>query len=299
MKKLYLLLASISLIAFNSPAFAAISQCNLISSQALRDGVEWKKLNCSDTTNNNYNINIVDADTSVSGVSVKPLAVSDNTTLKTLPQIATQNTHVIAGVNGGFFYNGGTDPDIGSSFRDNICPLKTFPQTGNLGDSLNQIDGQIISTACATSQNYLRSVLVLNGNNNYITQTGAGQTINNDGKTPNVIGAGPTLVKENKIFITQEGFEWYNSKAARTAAGIKGSHILLVTIDKAPSNGMTITELADFMLNYLQVTDAINLDGGGSTTMCINNSGSCNVVNSPSDKTGTRSIYNGLFILSN
>ena len=58
----------------------------------------------------------------------------------------------------------------------------------------------------------------------------------------------------------------------RTAAGIAtGDRLVLMTVDgrdPGVSEGVTTIELANLLLGY-GVTDAINLDGGGSTTMAI------------------------------
>jgi exopolysaccharide biosynthesis protein len=54
---------------------------------------------------------------------------------------------------------------------------------------------------------------------------------------------------------------------------------------------MTIEELAVLMTG-LGCVEAINLDGGGSTTMVING----RVVNNPSDATGERPISDALLV---
>lgn len=56
---------------------------------------------------------------------------------------------------------------------------------------------------------------------------------------------------------------------------------------------MNLLELQKYLLS-LGCKDAINLDGGGSSTMWINNKG---VVNLPSDKNGERSVANILMII--
>jgi exopolysaccharide biosynthesis protein len=70
--------------------------------------------------------------------------------------------------------------------------------------------------------------------------------------------------------------------------------LLLVTVDgrSAASVGMTLVELADFM-RTLGAWDALNFDGGGSTTMVIGD----RVVNTPSDRTGEREVGSALFIM--
>lgn len=71
--------------------------------------------------------------------------------------------------------------------------------------------------------------------------------------------------------------------------------ILLIAIDGRAENaeGMSLTETQKF-LKDIGCVDAINLDGGGSTTMWTKNKG---VINSPSDKDGERSVANAILIL--
>jgi len=82
----------------------------------------------------------------------------------------------------------------------------------------------------------------------------------------------------------------------RTAAGISrdSTRLYLVAVDGRQPNsvGMSLTELADFMLK-LGVYNAINLDGGGSTTMVVDGK----IVNSPADPVGERRVSNALLIL--
>ncbi len=73
----------------------------------------------------------------------------------------------------------------------------------------------------------------------------------------------------------------------RTAVGIKDNKLYMVTVDgRQPgySDGMNLYEMAEFLLGQ-GVKDAINLDGGGSTTMAVRKQGDAAVklVNSPSD----------------
>ena len=62
---------------------------------------------------------------------------------------------------------------------------------------------------------------------------------------------------------------------------------------KSHSVGMSLYELADFMIS-IGCYDLLNLDGGGSTTITLRDS----VVNSTSDKTGERKVYNSLLLVS-
>ena len=98
-----------------------------------------------------------------------------------------------------------------------------------------------------------------------------------------LISGGPRLIKEGVVYISkhEEKFraDIAKGRAARTAVGItKDGKLLLVTVDGLPrrkdersskgSIGVTLEELAELMIN-LGAVEAMNLDGGSSTTMWI------------------------------
>ena len=78
--------------------------------------------------------------------------------------------------------------------------------------------------------------------------------------------------------------------------------MILVVVDgrqKPYSDGMTLRELANLML-ALGARDALNLDGGGSSTMVYadpDSGGKLRVANRPSDKEGERAIGDALAIV--
>jgi exopolysaccharide biosynthesis protein len=91
----------------------------------------------------------------------------------------------------------------------------------------------------------------------------------------------------------------------RTIVGVasRGRRILLITVDgRQPgySVGTTNRESARLALE-LGATEAINLDGGGSTTMVVarGSAGSTRfvVVNRPSDPQGERAVGNALVVM--
>ncbi len=70
---------------------------------------------------------------------------------------------------------------------------------------------------------------------------------------------------------------------------------MLVTVDgRRPgvSVGLTVAEAARVM-RALGAREAMNLDGGGSTTMVVRS----RVVNRPSDPTGERPVAEGIFVV--
>ena len=102
------------------------------------------------------------------------------------------------------------------------------------------------------------------------------------------IGGGPMLIKNGAKTITfvEEIFDAASgvapaSAASRTAiAKLADGKILFIVVDGRSniSRGVTLSELADILLS-LGATEAINLDGGGSSAMVVNGA----VVNQPSD----------------
>lgn len=101
-------------------------------------------------------------------------------------------------------------------------------------------------------------------------------------------------VRDYMVEKLTKGFD--TTRHPRTAVGIndQGNWIFVVVDGRQPgqSLGMTLDELTDLMLS-LDCRYAINLDGGGSTTMYLNGS----VVNSPSDVGGERPVADALLVL--
>jgi hypothetical protein len=127
-----------------------------------------------------------------------------------------------------------------------------------------------------------------------------------------VVGAGPRLLRAGRVAVAAraEGFappqspsffdSFVASRNPRTLVGVRADGtLLLVTVDgRAPgwSVGMTLREAARLMRS-LGARDALNLDGGGSSTMTVRGE----VVNRPSDRVGERPVQrpvsNGLFVM--
>lgn len=88
-----------------------------------------------------------------------------------------------------------------------------------------------------------------------------------------IISGGPYLLKDNQIFIdmTAQKLQSIGGRNPRTAIGYtEENNLVLVAVDgrEGSSVGLTLVELAKLM-KTLGCTNAINLDGGGSTVMYI------------------------------
>jgi Phosphodiester glycosidase len=123
-----------------------------------------------------------------------------------------------------------------------------------------------------------------------------------------VVGGGPRLLRGGRVAVTAraEGFappqapaffgSFVAARQPRTLAGVRADgKLLLVTVDgRRPgwSTGMTLPESARLMRS-LGALDALNLDGGGSSTMTVRGE----VVNRPSDRAGERPVSDALYAL--
>lgn len=123
------------------------------------------------------------------------------------------------------------------------------------------------------------------------------------GATPNaLIGGWPRILQDGVNIAlesaTVEGTISRNAEAKhpRTAIGFSkdSTRVYLLTVDGRSENsgGATLTEMAG-LLKKLGAWQAMNFDGGGSTTMVVGG----RVVNMPSDSTGERAVGNALMVL--
>ena len=121
----------------------------------------------------------------------------------------------------------------------------------------------------------------------------------NFNEIPNVVGAGPRLVMDGKIFVTADAEKFPADirvgRAPRSAVGVTeyGDYILAVVDGRqAHSKGCTLQEWAEILLNEFGAVNAINLDGGGSSELIVKDF----LVNKPSDGR-ERMVGNALAIL--
>ncbi len=163
------------------------------------------------------------------------------------------------------------------------------------GNNAIPADGYVISAHGAAAE-FLKMMNV--GDSITINQ----EIVSDDGnfnEVPNIIGAGPRLVMDGKVFVTaaDENFpaDIRVGRAPRSAVGVTvyGDYILAVVDGRqAHSKGCTLQEWADILLNEFGAFNAINLDGGGSTELIVKD----NIVNKPSDG-HERLIGNAIAIL--
>ena len=139
-------------------------------------------------------------------------------------------------------------------------------------------DGYVISLHGASKDAFAR---VKVGDTVTLTEDFGPQWIN----VPNIIGAGPTLVKGGRVAVNakEEQFpaDIAVGRAPRTGVAVLSNrHLLLAVADgrQASSIGCTLEEFAELLLKF-GAKEAVNFDGGGSSEMVVGGV----IVNSPSD----------------
>jgi hypothetical protein len=101
-----------------------------------------------------------------------------------------------------------------------------------------------------------------------------------------IISGGPYLVKDSEVFVdtAAQKLASIGGRNPRSAIGYTAdNNLIMAAVDgrEESSVGLTLTELAGFMKS-IGCTNAMNLDGGGSTVMYVNGK----VVNSPAQQGG-------------
>lgn len=98
--------------------------------------------------------------------------------------------------------------------------------------------------------------------------------------TLNAVGGQPALIRNGQLMRFRD-----DDLAPRTAVGLdaSGTQLIIMTIDGRQPNyseGVTLQQLAEQML-AAGAYQAVNLDGGGSTTLVINRRGTQTIYNAP------------------
>ena len=122
-------------------------------------------------------------------------------------------------------------------------------------------------------------------------------------KDSNIMTAGPMLIWHGKLVPQRVDKSFVADRHNRTAVGCRNDGTtLLVTVDgrTRESLGMSLMDF-QLLLRYLGCSDALNLDGGGSTTMYVRGIPHGGLVNHPSDNgrydfKGERGVSNCIIV---
>jgi exopolysaccharide biosynthesis protein len=191
--------------------------------------------------------------------------------------------NAFAAINGGFF-----DMKAGGSVSFLFAD----------GKMINENKPNVLSPESEMGANAI--VIYNNGSSDIIPTQGAQRMPNING-VEDALVTGPLLIQNHQISALQKR-PFNDLKHPRSAVCITNKEIWLIAVDGRHKEavGLSLNELSQFLLTC-GCPDAINLDGGGSTTLFINTKKKYGIVNHPSDNKkfdadGERPVANILYL---
>jgi exopolysaccharide biosynthesis protein len=248
--------------------------------QTIAPGVIWKHYHFKkDLFNANQNINILE----IKGTKKTAIAlVCEAKTLKPVSEFG-KSSNAIAAINGNFFdiRNGGSVDYI--KVHDSVL-------------STNRL------WANNTRARHQQAALVIHKGKLRIAKWDGSAGWESKLKAADVMLTGPLLLWQGDRQPLDTG-EFNHVRHPRSAIAYLGKKkILFITVDgrNEQAAGMTLPELAS-IIKWLKAQDGVNLDGGGSTTLWINNQPDNGVVNYPTDNKkwdhkGERKVANVIIV---
>ena len=271
------------LLFFTFGAFAQTDSLVLVSTRwqthKIAKGIVWKQfLFKGNLFNSNQSINILEIEKSK---RIDYTIGYDTQVLKHTSEFGKE-ADALAAVNGTFF-----DIKKGGSVD--------FIKTGGRIVQVNQLNNwerAFHQKAAVVISNGKLKIEKWNGKADWETEL----------KEKEIMVSGPLLIYR-QLPESLDSSSFNITRHPRTAVLVTTSNkILLITVDGRNENaaGMNLFELRN-MVRWLNAKEAINLDGGGSTTLWINNQPENGVVNFPCDNrkwdhVGERKVANVLLV---
>lgn len=219
--------------------------------------------------------------------SHRKLALVCDSTLTELSTLA-RRSGAYAAVNGSFF-----DMDMGHP----VCYLRINGET--VGENTPAKDDSV------RRKYYQYATLLLRNGRPTLALPDSSRVWEESLQDSNIMTAGPMLLRDGKAVPQRDDRTFVTRRHNRTALGIRpDGTTLLVVADgrfKHQAEGLTLPELQRIM-RWLGCSEAINLDGGGSTTMYVHDQPADGVVNYPSDNhrhdhEGQRPVSNAILVM--
>ncbi len=200
------------------------------------------------------------------------LAFGYNHTKLVQTSTIAKNNNAIAAINGGFFNmkNGGS--------------VTYF-----------EVNNTVINKTSNPKNKLMNGAIIIENNFDIKIQPANSDLFYEASKQESAVLITGPLLLSNSETLKLPNMKFVNNRHPRTCLCETEESVILITIDgrQKEAHGMNLMETQDF-LKSLNCINAINLDGGGSTTMWIQDKG---IVNFPSDITGERPVANALLIL--
>jgi len=228
--------------------------------EKIAPGLVWKSAHTIIDDTIPQNINILVVDTRKRDIS---LLYSPKKNIKT--NIQASEAGALAAVNAGFF----NIKDGGSATYIKVNGLVVDSDTASKWKRLANMNGSVVFNTGGKVE-----IIDVKDNSWYDLRP----------EYRDALITGPMLV-HGKAKATLPQTSLVIARHPRSCIGTVGNNkVILLTLDgrSDQASGMTLLQLADLML-LLKCTDAVNLDGGGSTTMFIQGKPFSGVVNMPCD----------------
>ena len=234
----------------------------------------------------NQSISVLDVDLNTAPVKI----TFPYTTARQLTSSLAGSANAIAAVNGTFF---------NTSTGGSVEYLKTNGSLVNgtvanaMNDTMDYLDEAALSPQLTLTTTEITRIPQSNTWNSFYTNA----------QYPNMMAAGPLLLYSGSV-VAYANKTFNTGRNPRTAACVTASgHLKLIAVDgrTTMAAGATAGEMQT-LSKGLGCRDALNYDGGGSTTMWISGKPNGGVVNYPSDNgvydhLGERTVANAIAIL--
>lgn len=250
----------------------------------LGDGVTWRFFLFDNLYGSMQSVSYIEADLNNTNVSVEIPYLETGYT-RTSSMVPSQFPAAVAGMNGTYFNT----------------------STGGHRTYLRINNTEIPAGGVLFSPWGYDSAIAKDSSDNVSVQKMPSGGWSNNTTHPDIIACGPLLIDNGVIpttYLASIGSH-STSRHPRSAAGITGDNkLILLTVDGRTdrATGMTCTELAEVMED-LGCLNAINYDGGGSSTLWGDGEPYSGVLNYPSDNSvydhlGERSCANAIAVIS-
>lgn len=197
-------------------------------------------------------------------------------------------------INGTFFNTSSYDPDRpNAAWGGGVTYLK--------------VEGNVVHPFDGSSINSYGGGFLFNGTSDVAVHRKTSSWASVAPAWENMMINGPILLEDGVVEDYDPGNTFANARHPRSAMGISadGNTLYLLAVDGRTGDaaGMSCTELAQ-VLRELGAHDAVNMDGGGSTTLWAAGEPFNGVVNYPSDNgaydhNGERAAANALIVVAN
>lgn len=246
-------------------------------SEKIDDNIVWKVIKSNDINQAPASINILDIN--LNKLDGEVILAWNKGKLLATSEIAQENNGTVA-INGSFFDLSKTGGSVLFLQEDG----KVIQETHDKIEFINE-------GAYAMDTSGVISILKRDGDWSYSPAY------------DDIIVSGPLLIHDNEL-CNLDSVRFNRIRNPRTAIGITDDyHLILFTVDgrHAEAAGMNMWELQSFM-HELGCSAALNLDGGGSTTMYIKGKSENGLVNYPSDNgkydhEGERKVSNAIVLV--